>query len=151
MSSITVIGNIGSAELKFTQSGKAALNLSLAENHRRKNPQTNEWEDTGTSWYRATLWEEQAELAADQLQKGTRVIVTGTPVTRTYTTQQGEERESREILVNAIGPAIPKRKPQDQQGGGFGGGQAQQPAADPWGQPSSGGDWGTPSNGQPAF
>ena len=43
MADITVVGNITNPELKFTGSGKAVLNFSLAENHRRNNNGT--WED----------------------------------------------------------------------------------------------------------
>lgn len=132
---ITVTGNIGEPELKFTPSGKAVLNLSLADNHHRRKDDGS-YEQTGTTWYRISLWDGHAQNAAEQLTKGARVIVTGRVETRPFKDREGNERESLEIRVQDIGPAISKR---EQDG-------APQPAqqAQPWGQQSD--TWG----GQPA-
>ena len=152
---ITVTGNIGEPSLKFTQAGKPVLNLSLADNHSRKN-QSGEWEQTGTTWYRLSLWDAHAQNAADILQKGDRVMVTGRVETRTYTDRDGQERESLEIQVQEIGKTISKRDAQQSQpsgnsgqSGGFGGSAGQgwgsQPSGGGWGGTGAQGGWDTPA------
>ena len=146
---ITVVGNISEPDFRFTPSGKPVLNMSLADNHSRFDKQKNEWEQTGTSWYRLTLWDAHAQNGADALKKGDHVIVTGRAETRTFTDKDGQERESREIQVHEIGKVISKRDTQQQQSQGSGGSQAQ---SDPWaGQPQGQGGWDAPQGGSPPF
>ena len=77
MSFVTVVGNVGDVQLKFTPNGKAVCEVSVAENHNRKNEQTGQWETESTTWRRVSFWENHAEAVAEQVQKGDRVIVTG--------------------------------------------------------------------------
>lgn len=148
----TVVGNIThEPDLQYGQSGKARTTFSIAVNHSRKNRQTDQWEQTGTTFYRVTLWEHQAESAAEHLRKGQRVIAFGRIETRTFQRQDGTEGTSLELNVTEIGPALNKYPPKDQQSqpGGFGSGQ--QPQPDAWSQPQPAQDgWGTPQNSQPA-
>ena len=104
MADITVQGNVGSIDLRFTGTGKAVLSLSVAENHRRKNGQ--EWEDDGATWWRVTAWERQAETLAEHVQKGDRVLVTGTVRSREYE-KDGEKRTSYDVTARHVA-VIPK-------------------------------------------
>lgn len=124
---IAVTGNVGSAEMRFTSSGKAALNLSVAVNRRRFNKQTNEWEDAGTDWYRATLWGAKAEAAVELVTKGTRVIVTGDLESREWDNREGVKQTSWEIRAQEIGIV-----PRAASGGGSRPTQQGAQADDPW-------------------
>lgn len=150
-SQITVVGTLSAPpELRYTPAGVAVAQMSVADNHGRKN-QSGEWEQTGTTWYRATAWREHAEQIAEaDLGKGQQVIILGRLETRTYTDRAGAERLSLEITVDRIGPAVrlsPTRQ-QTTQGssGGYGGGgqqargrqQKAAPASDPWASSTGG-------------
>ena len=102
---VTLIGNlVDDPELRFTPSGVAMAKLRLAVN-RRWRSQDGEWQED-TSFFTGTLWREQAESAAESLQKGTRVIVTGRLEQRSWETEQGDKRSVVEIQVDEIGPSL---------------------------------------------
>ena len=67
-------------ELRYTPSARPVAQLWLAVNSRRRTAE-GEWVDAPTTFLDATVWGEQAERAASRLQKGDRVVVTGTLVT----------------------------------------------------------------------
>jgi single-strand DNA-binding protein len=124
MSDIVVVGNMGSEpELRFSQAGKAILSFSLAEGHRKK--VNGEWEDAGTTWRRVTVWEDKAELYAEHLSKGQRVMVQGSEELKTFETKEGGEGKSLELTARNIG-IIPKASKGQSQ-------PPQQSQADPWG------------------
>ena len=154
-----VVGNLVSdPEIKFTPSGKAVASTSIAINHGRKD-QSGQWQDTGVTFLRISMWDHLAEEAAEKLRKGQKVQVQGRIETRAFE-KDGEQRTSLEMQVFEIGPVLAKFPPKDQrQGGqsqgGFAGGQPQSggwgqqpPAQSGWGggQPSGGG-WDTPAQG----
>ena len=123
---ITVTGNVGTSELRFTPSGRAVLNLTVAVNRRRYDKARQEWTDAGTDWYRVDLWGEDAEAAADVAVKGVRVIVTGEIESRTYESASGGGT-AWEVHAKAIG--IVPRAARAATGA---------PAADPWASSSAG-------------
>ena len=121
---LTLTGNVGRSELKFTPSGRAVLNLSIAVNRRRYNKATSEWEDAGTDWHRAALWGEKAEAASERLSVGDRVIVTGSLESREYD-KDGEKRVAWEIRADEVG-IVAKPAPRGQSA------PSSSAAADPW-------------------
>lgn len=87
----TITGRIAEPVLRWTQGGHAVLELSIAATPRRKDRQTGEWADDGAPlWINATLWDAEAEAAAELLRKGDPVIATGTLALETYTTKNGQ-------------------------------------------------------------
>jgi single-strand DNA-binding protein len=128
---VTLIGNlVDDPELRFTPSGVAMAKIRLAVN-RRWRGNDGEWQED-TSFFTGTVWREQAESAAESLQKGARVIVTGRLEQRTWETEQGDKRSVVEIQIDEIGPSLrwatasvnkTQRSGGDWSGGG-GGGQA---------------------------
>ena len=87
----TITGRIAEPVLRWTQGGHAVLELSIAATPRRKDRQTGEWADDGAPlWINATLWDAEAEAAAELLRKGDAVIATGTLALETYTTKNGQ-------------------------------------------------------------
>jgi single-strand DNA-binding protein len=103
---ITVIGNVTrDPELKFLNSGQAALRLAVAVSRRWQNRQTQEWEEK-TSFFDVSAYGSLAENAANSLAKGSRVIVTGRMDQRTWETENGDKRSAFEIVADEIAPSL---------------------------------------------
>jgi single-strand DNA-binding protein len=125
---ITIIGNLtNDPELRFTPSGAAVANFTVASTPRTFDRQSNEWKDGETLFLRCSVWREAAENVAESLQRGTRVIVNGRLRSRTYDTKEGEKRTVVELEVDEVGPSLryattKVSKTSRGSGGGFGGG-----------------------------
>ena len=103
---ITVVGNVTrDPELKFLNSGQAALKLSIAVNRRWQNRQTQEWEER-VSYFEIVGYGAMAENAANSLVKGSRVIVSGRLEQRIWETENGDKRSIVEINADEIGPSL---------------------------------------------
>ena len=135
---ITVIGNLtADPELRFTPSGAAVANFTVASTPRTFDRQKNEFVDGDTLFMRCSMWREAAENVAESLTKGTRVIVQGRLVQRSYETREGEKRTVVELQVDEIGPSLryasAKVTRAQRSGGGNSGGFSGAPAGnDPW-------------------
>lgn len=104
---ITVIGNLtADPELRFTPSGAAVANFTVASTPRVYDRNTSEWKDGDTLFMRCSIWREAAENVAESLTKGTRVIVTGRLLQRTYETREGETRTVVELQVEEVAPSL---------------------------------------------
>ena len=131
---ITIIGNLTSdPELRFTPSGSAVANFSIASTPRTFDRDSNEWKDGETLFLRASIWREAAENVAETLTKGMRVIASGRLKSRSYETKEGEKRTVIELELEEIGPSLRYARAKvertqsnngGQAGGGFGGGAA---------------------------
>ena len=126
---ITVVGNLtADPELRFTPSGAAVANFTVASTPRQFDRQSNEWKDGDTLFMRCSIWREAAENVAESLTKGTRVIASGRLVQRSYETREGEKRTVVELQVDEIGASLRyatakvTRSQRSGGGGGFGGG-----------------------------
>jgi len=105
--SITVIGNItGDPELRFTPSGAAVANFTIASTPRQFDKQANEWKDGETLFMRCSIWRDAAENVAESLVRGTRVVAHGNLKSRSYDTKEGEKRTVIELEVDEIGPSL---------------------------------------------
>lgn len=103
---ITVIGNlVGDPELRFTPSGAAVTNFTVASTPRQFDKQTNEWKDGESLFLRCAIWRQAAENVAESLTKGARVIVTGRLKQRRFE-KDGEQRTVTELDVDEIGPSL---------------------------------------------
>ena len=110
---ITIIGNLtADPELRFTPSGAAVASFTVASTPRTFDRQAGEWKDGETLFMPCQIWRVMAENIADSLTKGTRVIVQGQLVQRSYTTREGENRTVVEMQVNEIGPSLRYAKAQ---------------------------------------
>jgi len=109
---------IDAPELRFTSTGKAVAKVRLAFNSRRRND-AGEWVDADVYFVDGTVWDKHAENAAESLNKGDEVIVTGLLKTRKYETKDGEKRSVTELAIQSIGPslAFATAKPQKAQRG----------------------------------
>jgi len=147
---VTVVGNLtADPELRYTQSGLAVANFTIASTPRVFDRQANEWKDGEALFLRASCWREFAEHVASSLTKGSRVIASGKLKQRTYQDRDGNNRTAIELEVDEIGPSLRyatasiTRAP----GGGRDGG-ARGAADEPWAPSApaaSGGDvWNAP-------
>ena len=103
---ITVIGNLtADPELRFTPSGAAVANFTVASTPRTFDRNSNEWKDGETLFLRCSIWREAAENVASSLKKGTRVIVDGVLVSRTYE-KDGQNHTVFEVQVDEVGPSL---------------------------------------------
>jgi single-strand DNA-binding protein len=103
---ITIVGNIGAdPDMRYTPTGQAVASFSVGSQNRRIK-RGNEWEDTGTTWYRVITWRDLAENVAQSLKRGIRVIVVGTLVSRDWEDKDGNKRTSWEITADACGPDL---------------------------------------------
>ena len=169
---ITVVGNLtADPELRFTPSGAAVANFTVASTPRIFDRQSSEWKDGEALFLRCNIWREAAENVAESLTRGSRVIVTGRLKQRSFETREGEKRTVFEVEVDEIGPSlryatakVNKASRGGGGGGGFGGGGGgnasaggggSRPAAaatndDPWGSAPASGSFGG-SDDEPPF
>ncbi|MGD9687794.1 MAG: single-stranded DNA-binding protein [Desulfobacter sp.] len=90
-----VVGRVGKdPEVRYTTSGQAAANLSLAVTEKYKEKET-------TTWYRVQLWGRLAELAGEHVTKGMMLLIEGRMNTREYE-KDGVKRESWELIANVM-------------------------------------------------
>src|SRR3954453_2894627 len=90
---LTVVGNLtDDPELRFTPSGAAVANFTVASTPRFLDKQTNEWKDGGQFFVRCSDGRPEGQNGAESPQRGARVIVTGRLKQRSYETKEGEKR-----------------------------------------------------------
>lgn len=105
MNTVTVIGNLTTdPELRFTPSGHAVANFTVAVNRRTKNG--DQWEDKLEGFFGCTCWREMAENVAETLTKGSRVIVAGRLEQKQWEDNEGNKRSAVEIQVDEVGPSL---------------------------------------------
>jgi single-strand DNA-binding protein len=156
---ITLVGNLtADPELRFTPSGAAVANFTVASTPRTFDRQTNEWKDGEALFLNCSVWRQAAENAAESLQRGMRVVVSGRLKARSFETREGEKRTVFEVDVDEVGPSLKyataKVTKVSRQGGGQGGGFSGG-GDDPWATGGSqggqggqqGGGWGAPQGG----
>ncbi len=158
---ITIAGNlVDDPELRYTQTGQAVAKFRVASTPRFRDNATGEWKDGDSLFLSCNVWRQAAENAAESLQRGMRVIVSGRLRQRSYETREGEKRTVYEVEVDDVGPSLrnasAKVTKSSRSGGGYGGqggpgaqpaqsggygGSAARAADDPWAAES--GDGGT--------
>ena len=125
---ITIIGNlVGDPELRYTQTGQAVATFRIASTPRFRDNATGEWKDGDSLFLSCNVWRQAAENAAESLQRGMRVIVSGRLRQRSYETKEGEKRTVYEVEVDEVGPSLrnasAKVTKSSRSSGGFGGNQ----------------------------
>jgi single-strand DNA-binding protein len=147
---ITVVGNLtADPELRFTPSGAAVANFTVASTPRVFDKQTNEWKDQEALFLNCSVWRQAAENAAESLTRGMRVIVNGRLKARSYETREGEKRTVFEIDVEEVGPSLKYATAKVAKTSRSGGGQGFQSGGgdDPWaGSGGTGATGGTGGN-----
>ncbi|WP_232661231.1 single-stranded DNA-binding protein [Pseudonocardia sp. TRM90224] len=168
---ITVVGNLtADPELRFTPSGAAVANFTVAATPRTFDRQSGEWKDGDALFMRCNVWRQAAENVAETLTRGMRVMVSGRLRQRSFETREGEKRTVVELEVDEVGPSLRyatakvNKVSRGSGGGGFGGGggggagggggggggYGGPPADDPWGSAPPAGS-GSMADDEPPF
>ena len=98
---VILLGNLGSEpELKYTPSGKAVANFSLAtsEQWTKKDGEKNE----KTEWHRIVAWDRLGEICGEYLHKGKQVYIEGRIQTRAWEDREGNKRYTTEIVAHTM-------------------------------------------------
>ena len=142
---VIVLGNLGQdPEVRYTTSGAAVTNISVATSEQWKDKNSGE-DVIKTEWHRIVFFGRLAEIAGEYLKKGSQVYIEGKLQTRKWQDQQNQDRYTTEIVANEMqmlgaksggqsqfgggqAPAAPRQNnaPQQNQGGGQQGGGYQQ-------------------------
>ncbi len=153
---LTVVGNLtADPELRFTPSGAAVANFTVASTPRTFDRQTQEWKDGDALFLRCNVWRQAAENVAESLTRGARVVVSGRLKQRSFETKEGEKRTVVELEVDEVGPSLRYATAKVTKasrgsgggagGGGFGGSGSSGGSDDPWSTPAA------PSSDEPPF
>lgn len=131
---VIIVGTLGNdPEVKYSASGSAIANLSVATSEQWKDKQTGEKKEH-TEWHRVVIFGKPAEVAAEYLRKGSQVYIEGQLRTRKWTDSNGVDRYTTEIVIPQMGGVM-------QMLGGKRDDSGQQPRQQSGQQPQGG--WGT--------
>jgi single-strand DNA-binding protein len=104
---LTVVGNLtADPELRFTPSGAAVANFTVASTPRMFDRQSGEWKDGEATFLRCSVWNQYAENVAESLTRGSRILVQGRLVQRSFETAEGQKRTVFELRVDEVGPSL---------------------------------------------
>jgi single-strand DNA-binding protein len=149
---LTIVGNLTQdPELRFTPSGAAVANFTVASTPKTFDKATNEFKDGETLFMRCAVWREAAENVTESLHRGDRVVVTGELVSRSWQTNEGENRTVMEMRVDEIGPSLRYATARVTKAQRSDAGRTSAPQQPAWGgqQPQQGDPWGG-GGGMPA-
>jgi single-strand DNA-binding protein len=134
MAGDTVVGNLtADPELRFTPSGAAVANFTVASTPRNFDRATGEWKDGDAMFLRCNIWRQPAENVAESLTRGARVLVTGRLKQRSFETKEGEKRTVFELDVDEVGPSLRYATAKVNKAARSSSGVSSAPADDPWG------------------
>jgi len=104
---LTIVGNLtAEPELRFTGTGTAVADFTVASTPRSYDRHAGQWHDGEPLFLRCTAWRQLAEHAAESLTKGDRVIVTGRLRQRSFELTEGVTRTVTELDVDELGPSL---------------------------------------------
>lgn len=132
---VTLTGRLGAdPEVRFTKSGKPVTSFTMVTSRKRKQ-QDGSWEESETTWYQVTCWDQMAENVAESLLKGDPVIVVGRLFMDSYEKPDGTRMQSLKVEAYAVGPDLKwgqaRLKKAERKA-------VSAPADDPWSSPPSG-------------
>ncbi|HTP72721.1 MAG TPA: single-stranded DNA-binding protein [Burkholderiaceae bacterium] len=99
---VIVIGNLGrDPEVRYTPSGAAVCNVSIATTRNWKNRDSGEKQEE-TEWHRVVFYDRLAEIAGEYLKKGRSVYVEGRLKTRKWQDKEGKDNYTTEIIAEQM-------------------------------------------------
>jgi single-strand DNA-binding protein len=97
---VILVGNLGrDPEIKYTASGAAIANITVATSESWNDKQTGEKVEK-TEWHRVVAFQRLAEIMGEYLKKGSQVYIEGKLQTRKWQDQNGQDRYSTEVVAN---------------------------------------------------
>jgi single-strand DNA-binding protein len=107
----TITGNLtADPELRYTSTGVAVANFSIASTPRSYDRASDQWRDGEPFYLRCTIWRQAAENLAESLRRGDRVIVTGRLKQRAFETREGDKRTVVELDAYDVGASLQFRQ-----------------------------------------
>ena len=98
----TIVGNVGrDPVLKYTQAGIAVCDFSVAVTRRFGSRDGGERKEK-TTWFRVTVWRQQAEIANQYVRKGTQILVVGTVEVNAYLDKSGQPAATLELTADSF-------------------------------------------------
>jgi len=135
-----LIGHLGrDPEVRYSPSGAAVANVSIATTEAWKDKQTGEQQER-TEWHRVVFFGRLAEIVGEYLKKGSQVYVEGRLQTRKWQDKEGNDRYTTEVVANDM-------QMLGGRGGGGGGGPDSGGYSDDYNQDSSHSGGGASSSG----
>jgi single-strand DNA-binding protein len=99
---VILVGNLGrDPEVRYTPSGSAVANVTIATSDQWKDKQTGEQQER-TEWHRVVFFNRLAEVVAEYVKKGQQIYVEGRIQTRKWQDQSGQDRYTTEIVANEM-------------------------------------------------
>ncbi len=100
---VILIGNLGKdPEVRYTPSGLAVANITIATSENWKDKQSGEMQER-TEWHRVVFYQRLAEIAGEYLRKGSKVYIEGRLQTRKWQDKNtGQDRYTTEIIANEM-------------------------------------------------
>jgi single-strand DNA-binding protein len=99
---VIILGNLGQdPEVRYTASGSAVTNISIATSEKWKDKNTGQ-DVIKTEWHKIVFFGKLAEIAGEYLKKGSQVYIEGKLQTRKWQDQQNQDRYSTEIVANEM-------------------------------------------------
>ena len=99
---VILIGNLGrDPEVRYSPSGAAVCNITIATSRQWKNKETGERQEE-TEWSRVVMYDRLAEVAGEYLKKGKSVYIEGRLKTRKWADKEGVERYTTEIIAQEM-------------------------------------------------
>ena len=99
---VILIGNLGKdPELRYTGSGTAVANFSIATSERWKNGESGNFEER-TEWHNVVVWGKQGENCNQYLSKGRPVYIEGKLQTRSWQDKDGNKRYTTEVVAQTV-------------------------------------------------
>ena len=99
---VILVGNLGGdPETRYTASGAAITNITVATSESWRDKQSGETQER-TEWHRVVFFNRLAEIAGEYLRKGRQVYIEGSLRTRKWQDQSGQDRWTTEIVANEM-------------------------------------------------
>ena len=101
LNKIMLIGNLGrDPEMKYTPSGMPVTTFSVAVSRSWRTPEGENKEET--EWFRIVAWQKLAETCNEYLRKGSKVYIEGRVQTREWQGQDGQNRQTVEVVASEM-------------------------------------------------
>lgn len=100
---VILIGNLGKdPEVRYTPSGVAVANITMATSEAWKDKQSGEMQER-TEWHRVVMYQRLAEIVGEYLRKGSKVYIEGRLQTRKWQDKNtGQDRYTTEIIADTM-------------------------------------------------
>ena len=99
---VILVGRLGrDPEIRYTPSGAAVANFTIATSEEWKDKETGEKQER-TEWHRIVAWRRLGEICGEYLRKGSQVYIEGKLQTRNWEDRDGNKRYTTEVIAQTM-------------------------------------------------